>query len=87
MSFGALSAKRRRTLCDRTVPVVALTLIAARIGAQAAPHDNDGDSRFAPGFVPGFLVFSRSVYDNVSGNAARSKCRTACRKVSRTTRW
>ena len=32
------------------------------------PHDNDGDSRFAPGFVPGFLVVSRSVYDNVSAN-------------------
>ncbi|OXJ10687.1 hypothetical protein [Burkholderia sp. HI2500] len=64
----ALSAKRRRALRDRAVPVFALTLIAASIGAHAAPHDNDGDSRFAPGFVPGFLVVSRSVYDNVSAN-------------------
>ncbi len=60
MSFGALSlsnvallAKRRRALRDRTVAVPALTLIAASIGAQAAPRDNNGDSRFAPGFVPG----------------------------------
>ena len=49
----ALSAKRRRALRDRAVPIFALTLIAASIGAHAAPHDNDGDSRFAPGFVPG----------------------------------
>ncbi|WP_244116211.1 hypothetical protein [Burkholderia cepacia] len=53
MSNVALLAKRRRALRDRTVPVAALTLIAASIGAQAAPHGNNGDSRFAPGFVPG----------------------------------
>ena len=55
MSNVALLAKRRRALRDRTVSVSvpALTLIAASIGAQAAPRDNDGDSRFAPGFVPG----------------------------------
>ncbi|MCA7890963.1 hypothetical protein [Burkholderia cepacia] len=53
MSNVALLAKRRRALRDRTVSVPALTLIAASIGAQAAPRDNDGDSRFAPGFVPG----------------------------------
>lgn len=63
----ALPAKRRRALRDRTVPAVAFTLIAASIGAQAAPNDG-GESRFAPGFVPGFLVLSRSVYDNVSSN-------------------
>ncbi|WP_175689604.1 hypothetical protein [Burkholderia anthina] len=59
-----LSAKRRRALRDRTVPAVALTLIAASIGAQAAQSDNGEASRF----VPGFLVLSRSVYDNVSSN-------------------
>ena len=59
-----LSAKRRRALRDRTVPAVALTLIAASIGAQAAQNDNGDASRF----VPGFLVLSRSVYDNVSSN-------------------
>ncbi|QQK06214.1 hypothetical protein [Burkholderia anthina] len=59
-----LSAKRRRALRDRTVPAVALTLIAASIGAQAARSDNGDASRF----VPGFLVLSRSVYDNVSSN-------------------
>ncbi|WP_260435405.1 hypothetical protein [Burkholderia cepacia] len=59
MSNVALLAKRRRALRDRTVPVpvpvavAAPTLIAASIGAQAAPRDNNGDSRIAPGFVPG----------------------------------
>ncbi|KWF59769.1 hypothetical protein [Burkholderia pseudomultivorans] len=60
----AMSALRRRALRARTVPAVALTLIAASIGAQAAP-DADGD---AGRFVPGFLVLSRSVYDNLSAN-------------------
>ncbi|KVG64436.1 hypothetical protein WS80_19260 [Burkholderia pseudomultivorans] len=59
-----MSALRRRALRVRPVPAVALTLIAASIGAQAAP-DADGD---AGRFVPGFLVLSRSVYDNLSAN-------------------
>lgn len=61
MSNVALLAKRRRALRDRTVPVPvpALTLIAASIGAQAAPHGNNGDSRIAPGFVPGRRVRQR----------------------------
>ncbi|VBB15953.1 hypothetical protein [Burkholderia stabilis] len=68
MPNPVLSAKRRRALRDRTVPAVALTLIAASIGAHAAQHDDGDARRFEPGFVPGFLVLSRSVYDNVSGN-------------------
>src|SRR5579864_1593131 len=64
MQTTVLPPKTRHPLVAGRRPLVALTLVAASIAAHAQQSSVGGESRFQPGF----LVISRSTYDNLSSN-------------------
>ena len=64
MIAAPLASKTRLPRTARRASIFAVTLIAAAVNAHAQQPDSNGGTRF----VPGLLVVSRSVYDNLSSN-------------------
>jgi hypothetical protein len=64
MIAAPLASKTRLKRTAARASLFALTLIAAAVSVHAQQPDSDGGIRF----VPGLLVVSRSVYDNLSSN-------------------